>query len=42
MKHLSEDEAQQQFIRVVATILRRLLQPNPDSQGQATHADAPA
>ncbi len=44
MKHLSEDEAQQQFVKVVAAILRRLLQNESDwhCQGNPSHVDASA
>ena len=39
MKHLNDDEAQQQFVKVVAAILRRVLQVEmePPSRSSRDH-----
>ena len=38
MKHLNEDEAQQQFVKVVAAILRRVLQVESDTPSERSHS----
>lgn len=40
MKRLNEDEAQQQFVKVVAAIMRRILQVESESPAEKSRSHA--